>query len=365
LGKDCSRRGYFRHRFHGASLKNILIQIIIFFKESDKVRSFVTDNHCITRIVAILVMKIIYLHGMGHTCNTNMRWQRVSLVIGFIAIFGIGMLWFGYQMGVKDAEFPEHQLVTSLKQTFAKERQILEDAKADAQGGIDALAIRLGQFQSQLLRLDALGERLVNIGGLDKGEFSFDQPPALGGPEVMNSHTERSALPDLLQEMAQLEKLIDHRHQQLNLVEDLIMNSNLEESIHPTGRPVNTGWISSYYGMRNDPFTGKRALHKGMDFAGREGSDVIAVAAGVVTWSGNRYGYGELVEINHGKGYITRYGHNKALLVEVGDRVKQGQVIATMGSTGRSTGPHVHFEVVRNGKAIDPTRYILSKRSKG
>jgi murein DD-endopeptidase MepM/ murein hydrolase activator NlpD len=275
------------------------------------------------------------------------------------------MLWFGYQMGVNDTEFPEHQLVTSLKQTFARERQLLADAKSDTQGGIDALAIRLGQLQSQLLRLDALGERLVNIGGLDKGEFNFAEPPALGGPEGMNSLSEQSALPGLLLEMEQLEKLIEHRHQQLALVEDLIMNSNLEESVHPTGRPVKKGWISSYYGMRNDPFTGKRTMHKGMDFAGKAGSDVVAVAAGVVTWSGKRYGYGELIEVNHGKGYITRYGHNKEVLVEVGDRVKQGQVIAKMGSTGRSTGPHVHFEVVRNGKTIDPTRYILNKRNKG
>jgi murein DD-endopeptidase MepM/ murein hydrolase activator NlpD len=275
------------------------------------------------------------------------------------------MLWFGYQMGVDDTEFPEHQLVSSLKQTFARERQYLEDVKSDTQGGIDALAIRLGQLQSQLLRLDALGERLVNIGGLDKGEFSFDAPPALGGPEALSSLSEQSALPDLLLEMEQMEKMIEHRHHQLALVEDLIMNSNLEESVHPTGRPVARGWISSYYGMRNDPFTGKRTMHKGMDFAGKEGSDVVAVAAGVVTWSGKRNGYGELVEINHGKGYVTRYGHNKTCLVEVGDRVRQGQVIAEMGSTGRSTGPHVHFEVVRNGKTIDPTRYILSKRNKG
>ncbi|WP_369159980.1 M23 family metallopeptidase [Candidatus Thiodiazotropha sp. LNASS1] len=310
-------------------------------------------------------MNIIYLRGIGQTCGTLVRCLRASLVIGLITLFGTGMLWLGYQMGVNDTEFPEHQLVASLEQTFTRERQLLEDAKSDTQGGIDALAIRLGQLQSQLLRLDALGERLVNIGGLDKGEFSFDEPPALGGPEVMASHTEQSALPDLLREMEQLEQLIDHRHQQLALVEDLIMNSNLEESVHPTGRPVNKGWISSYYGMRNDPFTGKRTMHKGMDFAGKDGSDVVAVAAGVVTWSAKRYGYGEMIEINHGKGYVTRYGHNKEILVEVGDRVKQGQVIAKMGSTGRSTGPHVHFEVVRNGKTIDPTRYILNKRNQG
>ncbi|MCU7936165.1 MAG: M23 family metallopeptidase [Candidatus Thiodiazotropha sp. (ex Dulcina madagascariensis)] len=310
-------------------------------------------------------MKIIYLRGIGQTCGTAMRCLHATIVLGLVTVFGLGMMWFGYQMGIGDTEFPEHQLVSSLKKTFDRERQLLEDAKSDAHGGIDALAIRVGQLQSQLLRLDALGERLVDMGGLDKGEFSFDIPPALGGPEAVQSLNQPSALPDLLVEMAQFEQMIEHRQQQLALVEDLIMNSNLEDSVHPAGRPIQKGWISSYFGMRNDPFTGKRAMHKGMDFAGKEGSMVVVVAAGVVTWAGERYGYGKLVEINHGKGYITRYGHNSEIKVKVGDRVKQGQVIAGMGSTGRSTGPHVHFEVVRNGKTVDPTKYILNKRNQG
>ncbi|MCU7884808.1 MAG: hypothetical protein KZQ82_11490, partial [Candidatus Thiodiazotropha sp. (ex Lucinoma annulata)] len=183
-----------------------------------------------------------------------------------MAIFGLGMTWVGYQIGVGDTEFPEHQLVASLKQTFAKERQLLNDAKTDTQGGIDALAIRVGQLQSQLLRLDALGERLVDMGGLDKNQFSFDTPPALGGPETIQTLSQQSALPELLQEMEHLELMVEHRQQQLMLLEDLIMNSNLEDSVHPTGRPVQKGWISSYFGMRNDPFTGKRTMHKGMDF---------------------------------------------------------------------------------------------------
>ncbi|MCU7893459.1 MAG: M23 family metallopeptidase [Candidatus Thiodiazotropha sp. (ex Ustalcina ferruginea)] len=308
-------------------------------------------------------MNIICLRGIGQTCSTALRCLRVSILVGVTAIFGLGMTWVGYQIGVGDTEFPEHQLVASLKQTFAKERQLLNDAKTDTQGGIDALAIRVGQLQSQLLRLDALGERLVDMGGLDKNEFSFDTPPALGGPEAIRSLSQQSALPELLLEMEHLEQMIEHRQQQLMLVEDLIMNSNLEDSVHPTGRPVQKGWISSYFGMRNDPFTGKRSMHKGMDFAGKDGSGVVAVAAGVVTWAGDRHGFGKLIEINHGKGYITRYGHNKKILVGIGDRIKQGQIIAEMGSTGRSTGPHVHFEVVRNGKTIDPTKYILTKRN--
>lgn len=308
-------------------------------------------------------MKIIYLRGLGQTCSTAIRCLYASAIVFAIGLFGLGTMWAGYQMGVSDAEFPEHQLVVSLKRTFAQERQLLEDARADAQNEIDAMAVRMGQLQSQILRLDALGERLVEIGRLDKGEFSFDEPPALGGPEGIDTANQQSALPDLLVEMKNLEQMIDDRQQQLALVEDLIMNSNLEESLHPAGRPITKGWISSYFGMRNDPFTGKRAMHKGMDFAGKEGSEVVAVAAGVVTWAGDRYGYGEMIEINHGKGIVTRYGHNENLLVEVGERIKQGQVIATMGSSGRSTGPHVHFEVIKNGRAVNPAKYIQSKRT--
>jgi murein DD-endopeptidase MepM/ murein hydrolase activator NlpD len=293
-----------------------------------------------------------------------MRCIYASVIVAVVGLFGCGMLWTGYQMGIENAEFPEHQLVTSLKRTFADEHRVLSDARADAQSEIDAMAMRIGQLQSQLLRLDALGERLVEMGRLDKGEFSFEEPPAVGGPEGFDAGTDQSALPDLLVDMNNLQKMIDDRQQQLGLVEDLIMHSNLEESIYPTGRPTKKGWISSYFGMRNDPFTGKRAMHKGMDFAGKEGSQVVAVAAGVVTWAGKRYGYGNMVEINHGKGYVTRYGHNEKILVHVGDRIKQGQVIAKMGSTGRSTGPHVHFEVRLNGKSVNPSKYIQSKRSR-
>jgi murein DD-endopeptidase MepM/ murein hydrolase activator NlpD len=310
-------------------------------------------------------MKIIYLSGIGEDHGRGSFWLVALLFLVFGILFGLAMLRIGYRMGVDDAQFPQHQLVKSLSRIFQQERVQIEDIKQDTQSGIDALAIRVGQLQSQLLRLDALGERLVDIGGLDEGEFSFETIPAIGGPEGKQSLNQPSAMPDLLSQVGKLEGTVEHRQQQLTLMEDLIMNSNLEDAVHPTGQPVRKGWISSYYGMRNDPFTGKRSKHKGIDFAGKKGSDVIAVAAGVVTWAGERKGYGNLVEINHGRGYITRYGHNSEILVEIGGRVKQGEVIAAMGSTGRSTGPHVHFEVVRNGKIVNPAKYIATKRTQG
>ena len=142
----------------------------------------------------------------------------------------------------------------------------------------------------------------------------------------------------------------------------MMMSRNLQAEVMPAGRPITRGWLSSYFGTRTDPFNGRRAHHSGVDFAGKMGSDVVSVAAGVVTYSGKRSGYGNLVEINHGNGYATRYGHGSELLVNVGETVKKGHIVAKMGTSGRSTGPHVHFEVLFNGRAVNPKKYIHASR---
>jgi murein DD-endopeptidase MepM/ murein hydrolase activator NlpD len=214
-------------------------------------------------------------------------------------------------------------------------------------------------MQAQVIRLNALGQRLTRIADLDSGEFDFSNPPAQGGPEEASVLAVDSiGLPDFMTQLEELSQQLKDREEQLSVLETMIMNRNLQAEVLPAGRPITKGWISSNYGIRNDPFTGKHEFHKGMDLAGKEGSDVVAVAAGVVTWAGKRYGYGNLVEINHGMGYVTRYGHGKEVLVKVGETVKKGQLIASMGSTGRSTGPHVHFEVWLNGKTVDPMKYV-------
>jgi murein DD-endopeptidase MepM/ murein hydrolase activator NlpD len=151
---------------------------------------------------------------------------------------------------------------------------------------------------------------------------------------------------------------LDFKIQQLTALESLMRGLNIERESELAGRPVEKGWLSSYYGVRKDPFTSRPAMHKGIDFAGKAGENVIATGAGVVSWSGTRYGYGELVEIDHGNGLRTRYGHNAELTVEVGDVVTKGQSIALVGNTGRSTGAHVHYEVLKNGQQIDPLPYI-------
>jgi len=222
---------------------------------------------------------------------------------------------------------------------------------------LDALTLSMGDMQARLYRLDALGERLTKVAKLKNGEFDFQSNPSVGGP-IADSDAESFSLHQFENELKNLSQTVADRERQLAILEQLFDQKQFANAAFIAGRPIKWGWMSSPYGYRSDPFTGKRAWHGGVDFAGKDGSDIIAVAAGVVTWSGERYGYGNLVEINHGDGYSTRYAHCKDLLVEVGAVVEKGQVVARMGSTGRSTGPHVHYEVLKNGRSEDPKKFI-------
>ncbi len=237
------------------------------------------------------------------------------------------------------------------------QRQQLDQAKLVLQEKVNALAMRVGQMNASVIRLDALGKRLTRMANLDKGEFDFDEPPPQGGSEGA-ADGQPAQIPSLTSMIDSLQMQLSNREQQLGVLENLILTRELNKQVYPEGRPVAQGWISSYFGQRPDPFSGYTAIHRGVDFAAAEGTQVKAVGAGLVTWAGDRSGYGEMVEINHGNGLFTRYGHNEKLLVKAGDMVRKGQVIALVGSTGRSTGSHVHFEVLKNGSQVDPLRYM-------
>jgi len=240
---------------------------------------------------------------------------------------------------------------------LAEQKKQIADLKQQVQLRVDAMAMRLGEVNAHVIRLDALGKRLTEMADIDSREFNFDRDPPRGGPEG-DGEGMSAQVPDLSAQLRQLEQRVDLRESQLSALENVILARELHQEIHPEGRPVANGFISSYFGERADPFDGLEAFHKGVDFAGTPGSPVTAVAAGVVTWAGERTGYGKLIEINHGDGFTTRYGHNERTLVTVGQTVKRGERIALMGSTGRSTGPHVHFEVLRNGRQVNPLSYI-------
>ncbi|MGH8203799.1 MAG: M23 family metallopeptidase [Steroidobacteraceae bacterium] len=235
------------------------------------------------------------------------------------------------------------------------QREQLARIEQDVDDQVTTLATRVGRMQAQLIRLDALGRQLTEVAKLKRGEFDFDQPPALGGPETAGEGPVVPALDAMLDSMG---AQIDDRSRQLTALQSLIMTRELARQIVPGGRPVESGYISSLYGQRTDPFEGHQASHHGIDFAGAPGTQVLAVADGVVSHTGTDGGYGLAIEITHGNGYLTRYAHNAKLLAMQGQTVKRGEAIALMGSTGRSTGTHVHFEVLRNGKTMNPLSFV-------
>ena len=291
------------------------------------------------------------MHGKAWNITVDPFRLGLSVVAGLLLFFAVAVYTgtrlvdseIGYLEGWED--MVKHQQAE------------IADSRQDAEAELDALTLRIGRMQAQMLRLNALGERLVTQAGLESSEFNFDVIPAVGGPGEMPG-TESVHFADFLGTLDQLDNELDDRREMLSVLEVLLMSRSLHERVMPSGKPIDEGWLSSRYGKRSDPFTGKQDFHKGLDFAGKKGADVLAVGDGVVSWSGRRQGYGKLIEINHGNGYVTRYGHNQHHLVEVGETVKKGQQIAMMGSTGRSTGPHVHFEVLHNGKRVNPAKYI-------
>lgn len=240
-----------------------------------------------------------------------------------------------------------------------EQRETIDDARDQANQQLNALAARLSKLQGHVLRLDALGERLAGMAGLDDFEFGVDNPPGMGGPEP--DYQQDMQASDFITALDRLSSDLDERADKLQAIEQLLLTRDLQEQIVPAGTPIEGGWISSWFGMRTNPISGRREMHEGVDFAGRLGAIVLAAADGVVTWSGPRGGYGNMVEISHGDGYLTRYAHNKENLVKVGQRINKGDAIAKMGSTGRSTGAHVHFEVVHDGKVVNPKNYISVK----
>ena len=241
-----------------------------------------------------------------------------------------------------------------------EQKKLVTEARTDAEKHLDAMASRVSSLQSHILRLNALGSRLAKMAELDELEFDSLNPPGIGGPSP--TIAVGNSVPDFLKSLEQLSLEIQDREEKLIALESLLINRSLESRTLPKGSPLKKGWISSTFGWRTDPISGKKEFHEGIDFAGRSGSNVTAAGAGIVTWSGKRYGFGNLIEIDHGNGYLTRYAHNKENLVDVGDRIEKGQAIAVIGSTGRSTGLHVHFEVLHQGKKVNPKKFLVSNQ---
>jgi len=303
-------------------------------------------------------MQIILLNkGQKKTFSFSKRQQKASiaLLVGFVLLLA-GSFYLPEINGVT-----ELSKVNKASKELSAQRLEIERMREKTQNTLDSIALRVGQMQGQLIRLNSVGEHLARKAKLKSPEFNFDISPAVGG--VAEKSAVKSFTQDqLLQDIQLLGDQLTLREKQLELLGVFLANKTLSKEVRPAGLPVEKGWLSSFYGYRADPFTGKKAFHHGVDIAGKEGTGILAAASGLVTLAGKKNGYGYLIEIDHGAGYATRYGHNKEINVKAGDVVKQGDVIATMGSTGRSTGPHVHFEVLLRGKKVNPRKYLYSAR---
>ena len=281
------------------------------------------------------------------------------VVSAFLIGLPVSLAGLSYEFGLKKGAARAQAAEETLAAEEARERaEALADMAVEAERRLESMTLLLAELQSRVTRLDAVGMNLTQSAGLEPGEFNFDMAPALGGPLMTSQEDARELIPALEGELFALSTALDDREVQLDILSELIQGEQVKSDATPSGRPILSGWLSSRYGTRIDPFSGKKAWHEGVDFAGKVGSDIVAVASGVVSWSGERYGYGKMVEVAHGDGVITRYAHNQENLVKVGDMVRRGDVVALMGNSGRSTGPHVHFEVHKNGRPVDPASYL-------
>jgi len=248
--------------------------------------------------------------------------------------------------------------------TLLSEVRSAEQEKQESylHSSLDAMAARVGQMQAQLQRLDALGTRLAKLSGMKPEEFKFAQPVAQGGPLVILPAQEMSAA-NLEQQLSRLTQVVNDRSDKLQALETMLLQNQLSRNLLPSIPPVNEGMYSSNFGWRLDPFTGGGAMHEGVDYMARQGTSIHASAGGVVAYADLHPQYGNMVELDHGKGIITRYAHASRLLVKVGQVVRRGDKIAEVGSTGRSTGNHLHFEVRYQGVAQNPVRFLQKSAS--
>ena len=304
-------------------------------------------------------MKFILINNEGPSKTVEIRrWMRV-VVSAFLIGLPVSLAGLSYEFGMKKGMARAQAAEETLAAEEARERaEALADMAVEAERRLESMTLLLAELQSRVTRLDAVGMNLTQSAGLEPGEFNFDMAPALGGPLMTSQEDARELIPALEGELFALSTALDDREVQLDILSELIQGEQVKSDATPSGRPILSGWLSSRYGTRIDPFSGEKAWHEGVDFAGKAGSNIVAVASGVVSWSGERYGYGKMVEVAHGDGVITRYAHNQENLVKVGDMVRRGDVVALMGNSGRSTGPHVHFEVHKNGRPVDPASYL-------
>jgi len=287
---------------------------------------------------------------------TRMRLAMVAFGISAMIVVAVAGLFLLVFRLAAEADVPVVQSVVS----FVMRDQVARNEQY-VQNNVSAMARMLGDIQARMLRLDALGERVSKLAGIRPEEFNFHEVPGRGGPLAPDARA--VSLRELQDQVARVGQSVEQRADYMNVVESELVVKEARDALLPHGTPVSEGFVGSSYGMRNDPFTGEMSLHTGVDFAAPVGTPIFAAAGGVVVSAESHPAFGNMVEIDHGKGLSTMYAHTSRMLVKIGDFVRKGQKIAEVGTTGRSTGPHLHFEVHVNGNPQNPSKYLASLRS--
>lgn len=303
---------------------------------------------------------ILVSHGMAKTRSITLGGKQIALAVVLLLV--LTMLFASALQNVL-LRFAPQSLGDAARAVLMSSREVeLQKQQAYLQASLQAMASQVGQMQAQMQRLDALGGRLAKITGMNPAEFSFDKPSAQGGPLITSSASD-ILVGDLQQQLDSLTRVVSDRGDKLAALQTMLMQNQLSQKLLPSVAPVKDGWYSSNFGWRVDPFNGQSAMHEGVDYVVPEGTPIYASAGGVVAYADMHPSYGNMVEIEHGNEIITRYAHASKLLVKVGQVVRRGEKIAEVGSTGRSTGNHLHFEVRYKGSAQNPVRFLKNAAS--
>jgi murein DD-endopeptidase MepM/ murein hydrolase activator NlpD len=290
------------------------------------------------------------------TVTLTVRHIVLSAMLALLMLTGLtaGLYWITLRFA---AEFKLpflQQLVAATQQTESQR------AREFVQQNLNAMAVKLGEMQAQLMRLDALGDRLSTLTGLRPQEFRFNEAPGMGGAQSGSPAPQNLSMQDFTKRLDSLSRQMENRTDMLGVLEAQLFEQAVKKKLLPTMLPVNASFNASSFGMRIDPFSGQHAMHEGIDFIADTGTPIVAAAGGVVVFAGFHPQYGNMIDIDHGNDLVTRYAHSSKLLVNEGDMVQRGRKIAEVGSTGRSTGPHLHFEVRYRGSAQNPSRFLYA-----
>ena len=297
---------------------------------------------------------ILVSDSLAKSRSVTLSQAQVLLIAAGILAAGFVLAMGTYVVTMKFAVDLRNPYLRTLLSALHQDE--LKRSEAEMKDNLTALAVKVGELQARILRLDAFGSRLGKAVGLKPEEFRFDEKPGQGGPALTPGR--EVTMEEFQAMLAELSRVLDDRSDKLGVLDSFLMDDRLARKTIPTTMPVPMGYYSSNYGYRLDPISGRNSFHTGVDLIAPPGTPVVAAAGGVVSAAGFMPEYGNIVDIDHDNGLTSRYAHLSRILVKVGDVVMKGQKVALVGSTGRTTGPHLHFEVREKGIPLNPNKFL-------